>query len=188
MRASDQTFDYRAIIDRYYPDNNPLQPVYLTHCGQVARLALDICRRRSLAVAPADVEAAAMLHDIGVFLCHAPSIGCNGNEPYIMHGVLGADLLRREGAPEAYARVAERHTGSGISAGEAIRLGLPADRSYIPQTELERVVCYADKFFSKSGDMRQKTFAQVRESMARFGSDSLARFDSLAAEFGPVEP
>lgn len=172
------------MIDKYYRDDTPLRPVYLTHCGQVAGLALDIARRRGLELDEADIEAAAMLHDIGIFECDAPSIGCHGTAPYILHGVIGADLLRREGAPERYARVAERHTGSGIDAAEAARLGLPPDRTYLPETQLERLVCYADKFFSKSGDMRRKPFERVRESMARFGEDSLARFDRLADEFG----
>lgn len=184
-KDSDKTFDYRGVIDRYYPEGTPLRPVYLTHCGQVAGLALDIARSRGLALDPADIEAAAMLHDIGIFACDAPSIGCHGTAPYIMHGVIGADLLRREGAPERYACVAERHTGSGIDAPEAARLGLPAGRTYLPETELEQLVCYADKFFSKSGDMRRKPFDRVRESMARFGEASLARFDLLAARFGP---
>lgn len=183
-KGSDKTFDYRGVIDRYYPEGTPLRPVYLTHCGQVAGLALDIARSRGLSLDRADIEAAAMLHDIGIFACDAPSIGCHGTAPYIMHGVLGADLLRHEGAPERYARVAERHTGSGIDAAEAVRLGLPAGRTYLPETELEQLICYADKFFSKSGDMCRKTFDRVRESMARFGEASLARFDLLAAQFG----
>lgn len=178
-----EPYDFRALIDRYYPEGSPLRPVYLTHCGQVAGLALSVARECRLDLAAAAIEAAAMLHDIGIVCCDAPGIHCHGTAPYIMHGVLGADILRREGAPEEYARVAERHTGSGITPAEGGRLGLPAGREYMPQTLLERLVCYADKFFSKSGDMRRKPLDRVRESMARFGEASLARFDRLHEEF-----
>ncbi len=50
-----------------------------------------------------------MLHDIGIFLTDAPGIHCHGTAPYIAHGYLGADLLRRERYSEDVARVAERH-------------------------------------------------------------------------------
>jgi len=99
-RDSDKTFDYRGVIDRYYPEGTPLRPVYLTHCGQVAGLALDIARSRGLSLDRADIEAAAMLHDIGIFACDAPSIGCHGTAPYIMHGV----SRRRPAAPRGRPR------------------------------------------------------------------------------------
>jgi hypothetical protein len=46
------------------------------------------------------VEEAAMLHDIGIYLCNAPEIDCHGEAEYICHGYLGADILRREGLPK----------------------------------------------------------------------------------------
>lgn len=179
-------FQYQRIINQYYPGGTPLRDIYLRHCRQVADKALAIASRLNLELNPADIEAAAMLHDIGIFLTDAPGIGCNGQEHYLRHGMLGADLLRREGAPEEYARVAERHTGSGITREEIIADGLPLplDRVFIPQTTLERLVCYADKFFSKSGDMAEKPVSKVMVSMARFGPEAYSRFQSLHREFG----
>ena len=179
--------DYNRIIDKYYPAGSTLRDIYMSHCRSVARLAIDINRRMGTPLDPAVVEAAAMLHDIGICLCSAPSIECRGELPYIAHGTAGAELLRREGAGEDMARVAERHTGAGLTAAEitAQRLPIPP-RDMLPETQLERLVCYADKFYSKSGDMRRKTFDKVRESMARHGEESLRRFDSLAAEFGKI--
>ena len=98
--------DYQKIIDKYYPAGSPLRDIYMRHCRQVADLALEIARRKNLEIAPVDIEAAAMLHDIGVFLTDADGIHCHGAEPYIMHGILGAQLLRREGVPEHIAAVA----------------------------------------------------------------------------------
>lgn len=176
--------DYRTITDKYYPQGTPLGVIYNTHCRAVADLACRLIDSRGLPVSREEAFAASMLHDIGIFLCNAPSIGCHGKEPYILHGPLGADLLREEGIDEKYARVAERHTGSGITEEEARRLGFPAGRSYLPETTLERLICYADKFFSKSGASTKKSLDEVRAGMARFGEEALTRFDALHDEFG----
>lgn len=174
--------DYTSIIDKYYPAGTPLRDIYMRHCRSVASLALEIARERRLDLDPADIEAAAMLHDIGIFLTDAPGIHCHGTEPYLRHGILGADLLRREGAPEAIAAVAERHTGAGITADDIAGMQLPLPPGdYMPRTLLERLVCYADKFYSKSGDMKRKPLDRVRASMLRHSPATLARFDALHA-------
>lgn len=177
--------NYQDIIDRYYPSDTLRRVIYLRHCRQVADMAVGIAKDRCPDLDILTVEAAAMLHDIGIFLCNAPDIGCEGDAPYIRHGVLGADLLRHEGAPEEWARVAERHTGAGISRDEVISQRLPlAPADYMPESRLERLVCYADKFYSKSGAMERKTIDQVRRSMLRLSHASLERFDRLDQEFG----
>ena len=135
------------------------------------------------------VAGGAMLHDIGIGRCHAPGILCEGTEPYICHGVIGAEMLREYGRRhglnlEAYARICERHTGTGITAEEIRNQKLPVpERDYLPETPEEKLICLADKFFSKSGSMQEKPFDRVRASMAKFGPESLARFDNLCKEF-----
>ena len=86
-------YDYQRIIDKYYPAGSPLRDIYMRHCRSVANLALDIARRKGLDLSPADIEAAAMLHDIGIVRTDAPGIHCHGSEPYLAHGRIGADLL-----------------------------------------------------------------------------------------------
>lgn len=162
--------DYQAIIDKYYPEGTRLRDIYMRHALDVASLAEELRARHMPDLDPAQVRAAAMMHDIGIFLTSAPGIECCGTEPYILHGPLGAALLRREGAPEWMAAVAERHTGVGIG-------------DLIPRTPLEKLVCYADKFYSKSGTMQRKSLAEVERSMARFGPDNLAAFRRLHALF-----
>ncbi len=177
--------DYQHIIDKYYPAGSVLRDIYLKHCRAVAAEALEISHRCGLELADDEVEAAAMLHDIGIYATDAPGIECHGSEPYIRHGVIGAALLRREGAGETVARVAERHTGAGITAAEVVEQELPLPvADYVPETLLERLICYADKFYSKSGDMKRKPLERVRRSLARFGADTLCRFDAMSAEFG----
>lgn len=173
------------IYDTFYPTQTLTRDILERHSRSVAGLALDINRRLQLGLPDALVEQAAMLHDIGIFLTDAPSIGCFGSQPYLLHGVLGADLLRRRGFDEQIARVAERHTGSGITATEIEQwhLPFPTDRILAPQTLLEQLICYADKFYSKSGNMQRKPLERVRASLARFGDLSLARFEQLHTRF-----
>lgn len=179
---------YPVLYEKYYPAGTPLRGILEKHSRSVAALALDINARLHLGLDPVQVEDAAMLHDIGIFLTDAPGIQCYGSEKYLRHGILGADLLRREGAPEWAARVAERHTGAGITPKdiEAMNLPLPVDRCLMPESLLEKLVCYADKFYSKNGDMQQKPLDRVRASMARHSVSTLERFEQLHAAFGSV--
>ena len=106
---------YNTIIDKYYPINSPLRQILIKHSRQVADKAVKVAQELHLDLDPTIIRTAAMLHDIGIFLTNAPDIECHGKEPYIKHGILGAEILRREGIEEIYARVAERHTGAGIT-------------------------------------------------------------------------
>ncbi len=85
--------------------------------------------------------------------------------------------------------MAERHTGAGITAEEIEAQGLPLPKGdYMPETLMERLVCYADKFYSKSGKMERKPLEKVIRSMERISAGSLARFMKLHEEFGPGLP
>lgn len=176
--------DYQAIINKYYPAGTMCRGIFMRHSRQVADKALDIAAKCRLEL-PADViEAAAMLHDIGIFMTDAPDISCLGTEPYIRHGIIGAELLRKENASEIYARVAERHTGAGITVNDIIHENLPLPhKDYCPETLLEKLICYADKFYSKSGEMQEKPLERIRKSMSRFSPETLARFDELHTLF-----
>lgn len=176
--------DYNRIIDKYYPAGTLRRDIYLKHCRQVANLALLIQKRNNLPLDPEEVENAAMLHDIGICKTDAPSIDCHGSEKYIRHGILGAEMLREEGYPEQTARVAERHTGAGITVSDIKEMSLPLpEKDYMPESLLERLICYADKFYSKSGEMKEKNIEKVRNSMARHSASTLSRFEKLHSEF-----
>ncbi|MCM1068107.1 MAG: HD domain-containing protein [Muribaculaceae bacterium] len=178
-------FDYRSILNKHYPAGRKVSGILHTHSRAVADEALAIARRLDLPLDAADIEAAAMLHDIGIIRTNAPGIGCYGSAPYLCHGPIGADMLRADGAPEIFALVAERHTGAGLTAAEIAHRGLPMPegRSYMPESLLEKLICYADCFYSKSGDMKRKELSRVEASMERFGPDVLRRFRELHAMF-----
>ena len=117
-----------------------------------------------------------MLHDIGIFKCDAAGIQCFGTEPYICHGRIGAEFLRSEGFPR-HARVCERHTGAGITKAQIIAQNLPLpQQDFLPETMEEKVICYADKFFSKTHLDREKTIEQAEKSLSKFGDEGVLRF------------
>ncbi len=179
-------FDYQQLYDKYYPAGTRARDILERHSRSVCDLALAIDHTLGLGIDPERIEVAAMLHDIGIFMTDADGIECHGSEQYIRHGILGADLLRVEDAPEWAALVAERHTGAGISADDIreLNLPLPCDRVLMPESLLERLICYADKFYSKSGDMKIKSLDRVRASMARHSQSTQRRFEQLHDEFG----
>ena len=63
--------------------------------------------------------------------------------------------------------------------------GLPLPhRDFLPETLEEQLICYADKFFSKSHPEREKTPEQARRSIAKFGEEGLRRFIHWEEMFG----
>lgn len=178
------------LISELYAHHPVLKMMLVQHSRMVARLALALNARLANPLDSQLVKAAAMLHDIGIIHTNAPSIFCRGTEPYIRHGVIGAEILRRAGFDERLARVAERHTGTGLTLSDiqSQRLPLPTDVDLMPRSRLERLICYADKFYSKSSDSRLKSIDEVRHSLARHSAETLARFEALVAEFGEPDP
>lgn len=173
------------IIEKYYDKDTPLYETLMTHSMRVRDKAFDCIRHRGLTVDEEFVSQAAMLHDIGVFRCSAPDIYCVGDLPYICHGVEGRKILDEEGYPK-HGLVCERHTGAGLTLEDIRRQELPLPlRDMTPQTIEEKLICYADKFFSKSGDInREKGIDEVMKSMERHGADTLKRFKELHMLFG----
>lgn len=166
------------LIHRFYASQPQLEELLLTHSRQVTDRALRICDAHpELHLDRTFIYEAAMLHDIGIIQTNAPSIYCYGTQHYIRHGIIGAEMLQQEGMPR-HARVAERHTGTGITIAdiEARHLPLPL-QDYSPETMEEQLICYADKFYSKTKLGIEKTFEQALHSLFNFGSDSVERFE-----------
>lgn len=169
--------DALAIINKYYPEENELKHILLVHSRSVADKALQIAHRHpELSLDTAFLEEASLLHDIGIFMTDAPGIFCFGDKPYICHGTLGAALLREEGYPR-HALVCERHTGAGISLKQIIEQNLPIPhRELVPVSMEEQVICFADKFYSKTKLDKEKTVEKALASIERYGEDGVQRF------------
>ncbi len=178
-----------VIIDSYYKENGALRSILLTHSRLVAEKAISIANIHSeLNINKTFVYDAAMLHDIGIILCNAPEIECHGTEHYMRHGICGAEMLKKGTVEwgmttkdiEPYARVCERHTGAGITAKDIAEKGMPLPvRNFLPETIEEKLICYADKFYSKTHLTEEKTIESVIRSMRKFGDDTVNRFAEL---------
>lgn len=173
------------IIDRFYPQDNELKRIYILHAKAVAGFAVGLVHRHpELGMDETFVREAAMLHDIGIFKTNAPRIYCFGNEDYLCHGYLGAQLLRGLGL-ERHARVCERHTGTGLTKEQIVDNGwnLPV-KDFVPETLEEQLVCFADKFFSKTKYLEQpRTFDEVVASMSKISEDSVRKVNEWAKMF-----
>ena len=171
------------LINKYSTDYKQ-RHILLEHSRAVADKALEIVRRHP--EWDADelfIEEAALLHDIGIVYVNAPAIECHGTEPYIRHGILGAEILRREDL-EKHALVCERHTGTGLTLQQIISQGLPLPhRDMQPMSIEEQIICFADKFFSKTRLDTEKTVEQARHSLEKFGSEGLIKFDKWCEMF-----
>ena len=176
--------DALAIIDKYYPEDNELKHILLTHSRSVADKALWIADSHpELELDKQFLEEAALLHDIGVFLTDAPGIHCYGTHPYICHGYLGAELIRKEGYLR-HALVCERHTGAGMSLESILSQNLPVPhRDMLPVSLEEQVICFADKFFSKTRLEDEKTMEKALKSLSKFGEEGIIRFNNWCERF-----
>ena len=85
-------------------------------------------------------------------------------------------MLRAEKYSQ-HARVCERHTGAGLTKEDIIRKNLPLPhQDFLPETMEEKVICYADKFYSKTHPEREKSKEKAEASLAVFGEEGLNRF------------
>ena len=176
--------DYYKLIEKYYGGSPELREVLVRHSEQVRDRALAIVDAHPEWAGQVDrrfVEEAAMLHDIGIIYVNAPKIHCEGTHTYIKHGYLGAELLRKEGLP-MHALVAERHTGTGITEEQVEREEIPIPlRDYCPQSLEEKIICYADKFYSKSHLDEEVALSKIKENIWRYGHDAVLRWQELEA-------
>lgn len=174
------------IIQKFYKTDSLAYYFLINHGQSVAKKALEIAKNvPHLNPDLKFIEEAALLHDLGIFLVNEPELGCFGNKPYICHGYLGREILEKEGYLK-HALVCERHVGLGISARdiEIQKLPLPA-RDMLPISIEEKIICLADKFFSKDEEFltKEKKIEQIRSNHLQFGEDKIERLNEWLKEF-----
>lgn len=179
------------IINEFYNPGSRSYQILVKHGQQVAKKAVDIAKR-VLHLKPdlTFIKEAAILHDIGMFKTYSPELGCSGKYPYVCHGYLGRELLEKKGFP-AHALVCERHVGTGITAEDIKRHNLPLpQRDMVPISIEEQIICFADKFFSKNGNMadKEKPAEDILNSLRRYGPDKVACFQSWMRLFEKNQP
>ena len=166
------------IIKKYYPEDSEAYRILVIHSRSVADKALEIARLHpEMNLDLRFIEEAAMLHDIGIFKCDASGIDCHGDAPYICHGYLGAELMRAEGFPR-HALVCERHTGTGLSLSMIEKENLPVPHKDMrPVSMEEQLICFADKFFSKTKLTKEKSTGKIKLSLSKYGNETVEQFD-----------
>jgi uncharacterized protein len=179
--------NYFEIIHRYIAEENLLMyRIFLTHAILVTQKALSIARKLKLSPEKLIfIEEAAMMHDIGIVRVNAPEIGCKGDQPYLYHGIEGRKILEKEGL-KPHALVCERHLGVGITRNEIIEnsLDLP-HRDMIPTTIEEKIICFADLFYSKSPEKLwiPKSIHDIKKSVIKYGERQLVVFKEWTVLF-----
>jgi len=180
--------DPLKIIKKYYPENSKLFKVLIKHSEAVAQKALKIAKKFP-EVDKNFIYEAAMLHDIGIIFTYIPKLNPDGKYPYIAHGYLGREILEKEGLPK-HALVCERHMGVGITKEEIIKKNLPLPpRDMIPVTLEEKIIAFADKFYSKHPDgiIKEKSVEQIIKDLKKYGEDKVKIFEEWLKLFGEEE-
>lgn len=142
-------------------DNN-----VIIHCQMVERLSRKIGtmitenRRTPLKVSYDVLRMGALLHDIG-----------RGETHGIQHIRKGMEIAKEMRLPDEVAHIIECHIGSGLTAEEAVELGLE-DKNYFPQTLEAKIVAYADNLIVGNRQV------SLSEGLGRFRNKGL----DLAAE------
>lgn len=113
----------------------------VAHCQKVSNMAVSIAERVKEPVDRELVRLGGLLHDIGRSRTHG-----------IEHAVAGVEIAKGLGFSDPLLLVIERHIGAGITAAEAVRLGLPC-KNYVPLTPEEKIVSYADNLISGTREM-----------------------------------
>ncbi len=113
----------------------------VAHCGTVSRTAVSIAERLTVPVDRELIRFGGLFHDIGRSKTHG-----------IEHALAGVEIARILGFSTALINIIERHIGAGITASEAVRLGLP-EKDYLPVTMEEKIVSYADNLVSGTREM-----------------------------------
>ncbi len=176
------------ILEKYYRPGTELYRILTIHSRQVRDKALRIAEQHpELGADRRFIEEAALLHDIGILMCNAPRIHCTGSKHYLQHGYLGAEILLKEGLPR-HALVCERHTGTGISLQQIVERNLPLPhRDMRPVSVEEQIICYADKFYSKTELHSEHSLERIRQSLLHHGEENVRVFNQWHARFATTD-
>lgn len=187
MEKSEPSEFIIAVIDKYYPVGTLRQSIYMQHVRAVAdACASIIAHNQSISVDYQLMIDGAFVHDLGICMTNASDLDCQGSSPYIQHGILGRDMLIKEGL-EKYAPFCERHVGVGLSKEFAAEHGFPQPHiDMFPITVEEQIVCFADKFFSKSLQnlSKPKPLEKIVDGIRKFGQRDLDTFLTWCNCFG----
>jgi uncharacterized protein len=140
----------------------------IAHSVKVAQKALEIASRTNKAIDMEFVGRGALFHDLGKAKTHE-----------IEHGKLGAEMGAALGLPPAITAVMEKHIRGGLSAEEAIELGLPV-KNYTLSSLEERIIIYADRLVDiiidgivpiKDEREAEESFEEILRTIPKYGKN-----------------
>ncbi len=141
----------------------------IEHCKAVYRKAMKIAANFDN-VDEDLIRKGALLHDIGRSKTHG-----------ITHAVVGAEIAERYDYSEDVVNIIERHIGAGITAEEAVKLGLP-EKSYVPQTLEEKIVAHADNLISGTKEVDVDFVIEKWQRTIEDSDDNIERLKKLDDE------
>lgn len=116
------------------------------------------------------IRKGALLHDIGRSRTHG-----------ITHAIAGVEIAKTYGYPDDVLNIIERHIGAGITAEEAVKLGLP-EKSYVPQTLEEKIVAHADNLISGTKEVDIDFVIEKWQRNIEDSDDNIERLKKLDDE------
>ena len=141
----------------------------IEHCQAVCRKAMEIAANFENADTEL-IRKGALLHDIGRSKTHG-----------IRHAIVGAEIAEKYGYGQDVLNIIERHIGAGITAEEAVKLGLP-EKSYVPETLEEKIVAHADNLISGSEEVDMDFVIEKWKLRIEDPDDNIERFIKLHEE------
>lgn len=144
----------------------------LQHSQAVAKKALEIAGRVKAKLDMELIGRGALFHDLGKAQTHA-----------IEHGKIGAAMGRALGLSKALTDIMEKHIRGGLTAAEAVELGLPVKDYTLHKLE-ERIVIYADRLVDiihdgivkiASEDEAEQRFEAILSNEIKYGKNDITR-------------
>ncbi len=174
--------NYIKIALKHIPQD--LWGTYFAHSVLVTQMSLEIAERLKLdAETKQFIQEAAMLHDVGIGEVSMDKENPQNKPLYITHGIIGCRILNELGYPK-HALVCRNHIGVGLT-NEIIlqnKLPLPAE-DMVPSTLPEKIITYADLFFSKSQPFKKRALDEVVAKIVTYGEEQLNNFYQLHKKF-----
>jgi len=145
----------------------------INHSVKVAEKALEIAARvkANNNAHLLDMELigrGALFHDLGKARTHT-----------MEHGLIGAEMGKTLGLPVAITAIMEKHIRGGLSADEALELGLPVKDYTLGRLE-ERIIIYADRLVDIITDgivaitdeiNAEERFEEILQTIPRYGKN-----------------
>ena len=116
------------------------------------------------------IRKGALLHDIGRSRTHG-----------MTHAIVGVEIAKTYGYPDDVLNIIERHIGAGITAEEAVKLGLP-EKSYVPETLEEKIVAHADNLISGTKEVDIDFVIEKWQRNIEDSDDNIERLKKLDYE------